>query len=118
MPTKPGRFVLGVEPRWSQCRLLPWATLRLPLSGWAFDVATLPERVYLGSTRVGNQTKAPGAHTEALHRFAVTQRDLFPYSYHRWRGARRTLRRLLIRPTFASRIITSSVLSSSIFFIR
>jgi 5'(3')-deoxyribonucleotidase len=53
-----------------------YAGLRPIAAEWlGVDVATLPERVSWGLTEWGVE-EAPGGY-EALHRFAVTQRDLF-----------------------------------------
>ena len=68
------RFVLGVDLD-GVCADF-YRGLRPIAAEWlGVDVATLPERVSWGLPEWGID-KAPGGY-EALHRFAVTQRDLF-----------------------------------------
>ena len=101
------RFVFGVDLD-GVCADF-YRGLRPIAAEWlGVDVSTLPERVSWGLPEWGID-KAPGGY-EALHRFAVTQRDLFrvlpPMS-----GAPRALRRLSAADV-RIRIITHRFLSS------
>ena len=84
------RFVLGVDLD-GVCADFYGGLRPIPAEWLVVDVATLPERISWGLPEWGID-KAPGGY-EALHRFAVTQRDLFRI-LPPMPGAPATLRRL------------------------